>query len=172
MQLGSFSKFRAKNSNLSVLTENWHTWYLGGADSESGLRFLKFWLQNLFLGKFGPKKSTLDVLPDENWHTCYFKDADSYSNMSFLNFQPKIYFLANLGRKSQSCLFYLKIVTQNIRTMLTLIPTLIFWNFKPKSIFGQVWVKKVELSTLPGSWHTECLEDEIARIPRKVWKWR
>ena len=28
------------------------------------------------------------------------------------------------------------------------------------------------MSTLPGSWHTEYLEDVIARIPRKVWKQR
>ena len=30
---------------------------------------------------------------------------------------------------------------------------------------GQIWVKKVELSE---RWHTEHLEDMIARIPRKV----
>ena len=53
--MGNFPKFRWKNSKLSVLPENWHTWYLGGADSKSTLRFLKFRLQNTFLGKFGPK---------------------------------------------------------------------------------------------------------------------
>ena len=35
-------KFGPKKSKLSVLTENWHTWYLGSADSESGVGFLKF----------------------------------------------------------------------------------------------------------------------------------
>ena len=35
-------KFGPKKSKLSVLTENWYTCYLGSADSESGLRFLKF----------------------------------------------------------------------------------------------------------------------------------
>ena len=44
---------------MSILNENWHTWYLGGADSESGLRSLKFRAQNPFLDKFGPKKSVV-----------------------------------------------------------------------------------------------------------------
>ena len=39
---------------------------------------LKFWPQNSFLGKFGPKKSKLLILI-ENWHTWYIEDADPYS---------------------------------------------------------------------------------------------
>ena len=31
-----------KSQKLFVLPENWYTWYLGGADSESGLSFSKF----------------------------------------------------------------------------------------------------------------------------------
>ena len=41
---------------MSVLTEKWHTQYLGGGDSESRLRFSKFCHQNPFLCKFEPKK--------------------------------------------------------------------------------------------------------------------
>ena len=48
------------------LTENWHTWYIGGTDSQYRLRFLKFRPQKPFLGKFGPKSSMLFVL-SENW---------------------------------------------------------------------------------------------------------
>ena len=59
--IGQFPKYRPKNPKLSILTENWHTWCLGDADSESGLRFLKFQPQNPFLGKFRPKKSKLSV---------------------------------------------------------------------------------------------------------------
>ena len=81
-QLGNFPKFRLKNSELSILTEIWYTWYLGGADS--GHRFLTFRLQNPLLGKFGPKKSKL--LP-ENWHTWYLRDADSHYDIGFLNFK-------------------------------------------------------------------------------------
>ena len=51
----NFLKFRLTNSKLSILTEDWQTWYLGGADYESGLRFLKYQPQNSFLGKFGEK---------------------------------------------------------------------------------------------------------------------
>ena len=70
-------KFGPKKSKMSVLTENWYTWYLGSADSESGLRFLKFRPQNPVLGKFGPKKSKLSVFP-ENWHGWHLDEADSY----------------------------------------------------------------------------------------------
>ena len=70
-----------------LLTENCLTWYLRGVDSECRLRFLKFRLQNPFLGKFGPKKTKLSIF-SENWHTWFLKDADSYSNISVLSFQP------------------------------------------------------------------------------------
>ena len=43
----------SQNPKLSVLTENWQRWYLGGVDSESGFRFSKFQPQNPFLDKFG-----------------------------------------------------------------------------------------------------------------------
>ena len=61
--IGNFPKFRRKNSKLSIFNENWCMWYLGGADSKSRLRFLKFWPQNSFLNKSWPKKSKLSVLP-------------------------------------------------------------------------------------------------------------
>ena len=44
---------------MLILPENWDTWYFGVADSESGLRFLKFRRKNLFLGKFRLKKSKI-----------------------------------------------------------------------------------------------------------------
>ena len=56
IQLSNFLKFRPKNSKkVSVLTENWYTWYLGGVGSESKNTFSKFRAQIQFLGKFGPK---------------------------------------------------------------------------------------------------------------------
>ena len=67
------------------------TWYHGGTDSASGLRFLKFRPQNPFLGKFGPKKSKLSVLP-ENWHIWCLEYVDSYSDINFLSLQPEIHF--------------------------------------------------------------------------------
>ena len=79
-------KFGPKNLNLSVLSENWYSYYFKDTDSESRLRFLKFWSQNPFFDKFGPKNSKLSVLY-ENWYTWYLKDADSYFNISFLNFK-------------------------------------------------------------------------------------
>ena len=80
-------KFGPKESKLYVLTQNWYTWNLGSADSDSGLRFLKFRPLNPFLGKFGPKKSKLSVFP-ENWYALHLDDADPYFNISFLNFRP------------------------------------------------------------------------------------
>ena len=43
---------------LSILTENWLTWYLGANDFEPRLTFLEFQPKNLFLGKFGPKSQS------------------------------------------------------------------------------------------------------------------
>ena len=63
--LKTFSSSRVLNRALTsteLNVQNWHTWYLEGADSESGLRFLKFRLQNPFLSKFRPKESKLLVL--------------------------------------------------------------------------------------------------------------
>ena len=69
----------------------------------------------------------------------------SNPDLDFWNFDPKIYFWANLGRKNQSCLFFLKIDTHGILTILILIPTLAFWISDPKSIFGEIWAKKVKV---------------------------
>ena len=66
-------------------------------------------------------------------------------HLNFWNSNSKINFGANLGRKSQSYPFYLKIGAYGISRMLILIPTLVFWISKPKSIFGQVWTKKVKV---------------------------
>ena len=117
------------------MTENWLTWYFGGVDSGSRLRFLKFQPQNLFLGKFKPKKSKLSVFP-ENWYAWHLEDADFYSNFSFL-----------------------KIGTQSVSTMLILIPTLFFSVSNPKSFFGQIWAENSELFILTEDWHTWYIED-------------
>ena len=51
----------------------------------------------------------------------------------------------NLGQKIKSCPFFLKIGTHGILTMLILIPALVFWISDTKSIFGQIWSKKVKV---------------------------
>ena len=43
--------------------------------------------------------------------------------------------------------------------MTILIPKLVFWISIPKTIFGQIWVKKVKLPVLPENGHTEYDED-------------
>ena len=83
---------------MSILTEYWHTWYIGDVDSECRLRFLKFWPQNPFLDKFGIKKLKLCVL-SENWWSYYLKDADSESRLRFLKFWPQNPFLGKFGSK-------------------------------------------------------------------------
>ena len=68
------------------MTENWHTWYLGGVDSKSGLKFLdsdpkiNFWAnlaEKVKKCRFSLKTGTQGIL----------EDADFYSDISFLNFQ-------------------------------------------------------------------------------------
>ena len=134
---------------MSILTENWHTWHIGGVDSKSGLRFLKFRPQNLFLGKFGSKDSKSFVL-SENWSHSMPRILIPNPDLDFWNFDPKIHFWANLSPKIQSCPFYLKIGTHGTSRMLILIPTLVFWTSNPKFLFGQIWVKKVKVVCL--SW--------------------
>ena len=110
---------------MSVLTENWHTWYIGGVNFESRLRFFIFRPQIPFFGKFGPKiqsfPSSLKI------------GAHSISRMLILNqdldfwsFDLKTHFRANLGPKIQRCLFCLKIGAHGISRMLILTPTLVF----------------------------------------------
>ena len=67
-----------------------------------------------------------------------------YPDLDFSNSDPKIHFLGNLGKKSQSCSFCLKIGTHGISSMLILISKLVFWVYDQKSIFRQIWVKKVK----------------------------
>ena len=153
--LGNFPKFRPKNPKLFILTENWQTLYLEGADSKSGLTFLEFRPQNPFVSKFGPKKSKLFFLPE----------IGPYGISRMLILIPTLVFsISNLksifgqisAKKSQKCLFCLKIGIQSISRILVLIATLVFWISKPKSIFGQIWVEKPKFSILTniywGSW--------------------
>ena len=74
--------------------------------------------------------------------TCSFQPNPGFE---FWNSDPKIDFWVNFGRKSQSCLFFLKIGMHGILMMLILIPTLVFWIVNPKSIFGQIWTEKVKV---------------------------
>ena len=53
----------------------------------------------------------------------------------------------------------MKIGTNGIWRMLILISTLVFWISNPKSIFRQIWAKKVKVVRLPENWHTWYLED-------------
>ena len=64
-----------------------------------------------------------------------------------MNFQLYIPFWANLGQKSQKK-NYLKVGIHGILRMLILLLTFAFLISNEKSIFGQIWAKKVSRSTL------------------------
>ena len=77
--------------NLSRKIQSCSFWLKIGSHGILGVLIpnsdLDFWNcepRNPFLGKFGPKKSKLSVLP-ENWHTWSLEDADSSSDISFMN---------------------------------------------------------------------------------------
>ena len=131
---------------MFILTENWHTWYVGGVDAESRLRFLKFRPQNTFLGKFGPKNSKLFIL-SKNWYSLYLKDVDSESRLRFLKSWPQNSFLGKFGPKNSK----LSVLSENwyacylISKKLILIPTLVFWISDPNFLFGQIWAQKVKV---------------------------
>ena len=126
---------------MPVLPENWHIRYLGGVDSASRLSFSKFRLQNPFLGKFRSKNSKLSVLP-ENWHSWYIRGADSESRLRTSKFRPQNPFLGKFGSKKSK----LSVLLENWHTEYfeDADATLVFGTSNPKSIFGQVWDKKVK----------------------------
>ena len=55
---------------MYFLTENWDTWYPGGADSESGLRHLKFRSPDLFLGGEGGGRGVNLCYKSQNCSFC------------------------------------------------------------------------------------------------------
>ena len=94
--------------------------------------------------KFRTKNSKLSIL-NENWPTRNLEVLNSNPDVVVWNSDSKAHFWGNLGRKIQSYRFCLKIGTDCIKRMLIFIPTLVFWICSPKSIFGQIWAKKVKV---------------------------
>ena len=146
-------KFGQKNSKLSVLPENWHKWYLGGADSDSGLKCSKFRPQksifrNIWTKKVKVVRFACGILEKLILHPyLYFQNSDS-----------KLHFWANLGRKSQICPFCLKIIYRVFRRCWFL-----FWHFllflfpTLNSFLGKFGIRNSKLSVLPENWHTHSI---------------
>ena len=114
---------------MSILTENWHTWYFGGVDSKSRFRFwnsdhkIHFWANLglksqscLFCLKIGPQSISRMPIPNPD--------------LNFWNFDLKIHFWSNFGPKIQSYPFCLKIGAHSLSN-----PDLDFSNFDPKIHF-------------------------------------
>ena len=152
-----FGQIWTENSKLSVLPENWHSWYIGGADSKSRLRTSKFRSQNSFLGKFGPKIQSCPFCLKIGTHGI-LKVLIRNLGIEFRNSEAKVLFWANLGCKFKVVCFAWKLALMVywrcwfcIRTQFFKIPT-------PKSTFGPIWAEKPNLSVLPENWHTEYFE--------------
>ena len=96
--IGQFPQIYTENSKLSVLSENWLSWHIGGADSESRIRTSKFRPQNPFLGKFGPKIQSCPFCLKIGTHGI-LKVLIRNLGIEFQNSDPKILFWANLGCK-------------------------------------------------------------------------
>ena len=110
----------------SMLFEPWYSTYQAiSPNLGPKIQSFLFWL------KIGPL-GNLEVL-------------NPNPDLVFWSLDPKTYCLENFDRKSQSYHFFLKIGTHGIWRMLILIPTLVFWIFNSKSIFGQIWAKKVKV---------------------------
>ena len=98
--IGQFPQISVEK--LKVVHFDWklRTWYIGGIDSKSKLRFLKFRPQNPILGnKFGPKNSKFSVLPENLVHIVS-QDANSESRLRFLKFQLQNPFLGKFEAKN------------------------------------------------------------------------
>ena len=129
---------------MSILTENWHTWYIGAADSKYRLRFLKFWPQNPLLGKFGPKNSKLSVL-SENWYSCISRILILISTLVLQISNPNFLFEQIWAKKVKVVRFNWKLTHMVCWKCRFRIRTLIFEIQTPKFIFGQIWVEKVKV---------------------------
>ena len=130
---------------MSILTENWYTWYHGIVDSESGLRFLKFRPQNSFLGKFDTHGilTMLILIP-----TLVLWISD-----------PKFIFEQMSAKKVKIVHFAWKLVLMLSRGcfFLSYISFLNFENLNP--LLGKFGPKNSKLFSLAENWHTECLDD-------------
>ena len=126
---------------MSILTENWHTWYIGGVDSESRLRFLKVRPQNPFLSKFGPKIQSCPLCMKIGAHNIS-RMLITNPDLDLWNFDPKIYFWANLDRKNRS-------LAENSHTEcldnFDSYSDITFPSFETKSFFGQIWAEKFKI---------------------------
>ena len=143
------------------MTENWHAWYLGGADSKSWLRFLKFRPQNPFLVKFEPKKSKLSVFPG-NWRTWYLDNADSDFNISFRISNPKSMFGKIWAKKVKVVRFAWKLSHKVSRGCWSLFQHK-FSEFQNLNQFlSKFGPKKSKLSILAENCHRKYLEDADA----------
>ena len=107
---------------MSILTEDWHIWYIGGVDCKTRLFWnsdpkINFWT-NLgpkiqsrpFCLKIGTRSILRMLIPNPVLH--------------FWSSDPKIYFWANLRLKIQSYRFCLEIGAHSISRMLILNPDL------------------------------------------------
>ena len=93
-------KFGSKKSKLSILPENWQTWYLRMLII---IAILFFWISypKSIFGQIWAKKSKLSILP-ENCHTCYLRAAASKCRLRFFKFWPQNSILGRIGlKKSQ-----------------------------------------------------------------------
>ena len=100
---------------MSILNKKWHTWYFGGVDSKSRLRFLKS--RPHFWPNFGPKFQKCPFCLKIGAHII-LEVLIPNPDLDFCNFDHKIHFWANLGPKIQSCPFFLKIGARSISRML------------------------------------------------------
>ena len=153
---------------MSILSENWHTRYLKDANSYPTLIFWNFNSKLLF-GQIWSKKVNVVHFALKLAHMVSSGSWFLFRHY-FFEFQNLNSFLGKISPKMSNYPFLLKIDTQSIMRMLILISTLVFSNFKPKSlgywllswdsffeipnlnpVFKQIWFKKVEFYILPRS---------------------
>ena len=139
-----FGQIWAKNSKLSILPENWQSWYIGGADSESRLRILKFQPQKFFWANLvwksrscllGLRIGTHDIL----------KELILHPDLIFWNSDPKILFWTNLGRKFKVVRFAWKLAHMVSWRSWFCIRTQFLKILTATSIFGPIWAEKVKV---------------------------
>ena len=129
---------------MSILTENWHTWYiLEVLIANPELYFQISDPKIRFRANFGRKNSSCLFLLKIGMHGIFLMPI-LILTLAFWIYLHKSIFGEIWGKKSQNCSFCLKNCTHVIPSFLIFVPSLVSWISKPKSIFGQIWTEKLK----------------------------
>ena len=151
-------KFGTKKSRLPVLTEDWHTWYLGSADFESGLRFWNSDPKIHFWANLGRKIQSCRFFLKTGTHDTLTM-LILIPTLVFWISHPKSIFGQTLAKNVKVDCFAWKLVHMFSWGYWFLFQHWFSEFQNPNPFLGKFGPKNSKLSSLAENWRTECLDD-------------